>query len=833
MLTSLRLAVRRLRRAPGYALAIIGILALGFGATAAVLGVADAALLRPFPYRDPAALVEVRETFNHGEGSGGASFPNFRDWQAGAPAFAGLAAYQVSPVTLAPASAGRTASTGTADRVRAAIATPNLFRVLGVGARVGRALRPGDGGPASTPVVVLGNALWRTRFGGDPAVVGRTIRVEDSLYTVVGVMPAGFRFPAEGGADLWIPYDPTPAQEASRGSHGLEVIGRLRPGVTQEGAHAQLVAVAARLARVYPDDQSGRSVDVRALRDAVAGYTRPTLLALTGAALLVLLIAIANVANLALARAAAGRREMAVRLALGASRWQLARDGLAEAVLLAGVAGVTGALAAQAGFAVLGRAAGDALPLAAGLRLDAPVVVALIGAGALAAMALAVIPLFGALGIQGASGTPRAVFAAGGPRAGISTGERRTQGGLVIAQIALSLALLAGAGVLLRTVSALRGTPLGLDPERVLTAHVPVPNTRPGSAGPTAAFLRPVLERLRATPGITAAGAISLLPLQEMWHNGLFTVEGAAPPAGEPPIAEHRIVSPGYFGAMHVPLLAGRDVAERVPLPVTPDSAGAANTPCEIVVNAALARGFLTGTAGRGALVHAIGRRLLGVAASPCTVVGVVGDVRQWSLARKPLLEIYYPYGMFDGHLQGADDMVLVVRSPLPATLVTRAVREVVRAVDPGQPVYKIETMTDVVNASLADRQLYAGVLGAFGATALTLAAAGVYAVLAYAVARRRREMGVRMALGARGADIVRLVVREGAVLAGMGVVAGIAGAALLTRALRGVLYGVTAADPVSFALAAAALTGVALLAAWLPARRAARVDPAVALRAE
>nr|MDQ6925767.1 FtsX-like permease family protein [Candidatus Eremiobacteraeota bacterium] len=255
----------------------------------------------------------------------------------------------------------------------------------------------------------------------------------------------------------------------------------------------------------------------------------------------------------------------------------------------------------------------------------------------------------------------------------------------------------------------------------------------------------------------------------------------------------------------------------------------AANTPCEVVVNTVLARGFL---AGRGPLDQALGRRILGLGPAPCTVVGVAGDVRQASLDRRPLPEIYHPYGTLDG-AQGAEEMVLVVRSTLPAATAVRAVREAVRAVDPGQPVYKVETMTDVVNASLADRQLYAGVLGAFGAAALTLAAAGVYAVLAYAVARRRREMGVRMALGARGADIVRLVVREGAVLAGIGVVAGIAGAALLTRALRTVLYGVTAADPVSFALAAAALTGVALFAAWLPARRAARVDPAIALRAE
>jgi len=826
MLTDLRLAARRLRRAPGYALAAAGILALGIGANAAVFGVVDAALLRPFPYREPGQLVAAHET---GPGFvGSVSWPNFRDWQAGARAFADLAAYQNAHVTFAPAGAGGAVP----ERVSAVGATPNLFRLLGAPRPLlGRGFAQGDGAPGGAQVAVVSERFWRRALGGDPAAVGRTVRLDGDPVTVVGVMPAEFRFPARWqGADVWIPVDPSPAKASRRGSHSLQVVGRLRPGASVEEANRDLQAVAARLARTYPAEQAGRGASVQSLRAEWTGDTRPALVALAGAVALVLGIACANVANLALARGAVRRREFTVRAALGATRARLAREVAAEGAVLTAAAAAAGAAFAWAALGALGRAAERVVPLGAGLRFDWRLFAFLLAAAALTTVLFALAPALAAARVD-----LRAGLAAGDPRSGEGRGQRRTRSALVVAQVALSLALLVGAGLLLRAVAALRGAPLGLDPAGVVTAHVPMPNGRSGGAGPAAGFLRPVLARLRATPGVAAAGAISMLPVQEAWTNGGFAVEGAPPvPSGQEPLAERRVVSPGYFAAMGVPLVAGRGFGEQDGAPAAvppPDGAplsAAFARGCVVMVNATLAGRHIA--PGRP-LADAVGRRLL-LDGNACTVVGVAGDVRQAGLDTPPQAEVYYPYAMLDGPA-GAEKMVVVVRSPRPVDAVAGAIRTAVREADPALPVYRVATMAEVVAESLADRRLYAGLLGGFGAAALALAAAGVYAVLAYAVAQRRREVGVRMALGARAGDVVRLVVGQGARLVAAGVVAGLAGALVLGRALGGLLYGVGASDPPTVAAAAAVLAFVALAASWVPARRAARADPAVVLRAE
>lgn len=799
----LRFGLRSLLRSPGFAAVAILCLALGIGANAALFSVLNAVLLRPLPFAQPDRLVRIFEK-QGGMSQGSVSVPNFRDWAEQSTSFEQLAAYQIGNRNLQQ-------GTGEPERIQTVEATPNLFSLLGARPLRGRVFKPGMDESGKAKIAVVSEELWRTRLGGVPSLVGGTIRLDGVPYTVIGIMPASFYFPAGGSSTgIWTLFEPSPEAASARGDHFLAVIGRLKPGTTLEQATTQLVTVAARIEKEHPAEQTGRSVLLQPLRETVVGQVRPALLILFGAVGLVLLIACANVANLLLARTAVRQHEVAIRLALGASRSRVVRQLLLESLVLSFTGAVLGLLLAQWGLAALTPLAEGALPIFKGFPLDGRVFSFLLAISVLSALAFGAVPAF-----QASHEKVRDSLSE-------SAGEKTTGGGhqklfrsaLVILEIAVSLVLLVGAGLLLRGFLALSSTPPGLVAENVLTAHLPVPAAQ--LEGSTVRVFRPALEKIRAIPGVRSAAVISMLPIQNAWNNGEFAIEGRpAPQPGQEPLAELRAASPGFFQSLGIPILRGRDFTE----------SDGESGPLVTIINEALARKYFPGE-------DPIGRRLRRKEEGVLTIVGVVGNVRQAGLGYAPLMEIYFPYAAASA-MGRLGDAVLVVRTAVPPESVTGEVRAAVTSVSPALPLYNVLTMEQVIDRSLASRRLNLWLLAVFAGIALVLSAAGLYGVISYLVAQRTRELGVRIALGAQRRDVIGLVMRQGASLTGLGILLGLLGAFVFTRVLGSLLYGVSAHDPLTFAAFAAMLAAVALLATWLPARRASRVDPILAIRAE
>lgn len=795
-----RLALRSLGRSPAFSTVAVLCLALGIGANAALFSVLNAVLLRPLPFPEPDRLVQIFEKMGE-KGQGSVSVPNFRDWQEQSTGFEQLAAYQAGSLNLQ--------GSDEPERILAVSATPNLFSLLQARPLLGRAFAAATDVPGRDQVAVIGEDLWRTRFGADPSLVGRVVRLDGRPHTVIGIMPRAFDFPPGGNAtDIWVLLHPGEDMINSRGTHFLAVVGRLKDGVSLEQATAQLVAVAARLEKEYPNEQTGRSVLVQPLRDSLVGKVRPALLILFGAVALVLLIACANMANLLLARAAVRRREVAVRLALGATRARLVRQFLVESLVLALAGAALGLLLARWSLAALSPLAASALPIFREFPLDGRVFTFLLGIALFSGLAFGIVPA-----LQASRGDVRESLTEGG---GKTTGSRRQQlfrSTLVVFEIAVSLVLLVGAGLLLRGFLVLSGTPPGLVPDHVLTAHIPVPEAQ--LEGSTERVFRPLLQEVRNIPGVRSAAVVSMLPIQNAWTNGDFWIDGRPePPPGQWPMAELRMASPGFFQTLGIPLLRGRDFAER-------EGEKGADV---VIVNDTLARRHFPGE-------EAVGRRL-SFSGKLFTIVGVVGDVRQAGLDLDPLAEIYFPYALPD-FVGLFGDPVLVLRTAVPPGSVTEEVRAAVRRVDPALPLYEVLTMDEVISESLAGRRLNLWLLGLFAGMALVLAATGLYGVISYLVAQRTREIGVRMALGAQTWDVIGLVMRQAAGLTGTGIAVGLAGALAFTSLLESLLYGVSTRDPLTYAALAALLALVALLATWLPAWRASRVDPILAIRTE
>ncbi|HEX9944661.1 MAG TPA: ABC transporter permease [Thermoanaerobaculia bacterium] len=795
----LRFGLRSLLRSPGFAAVAILCLALGIGANAALFSVLNAVLLRPLPFAEPDRLVRIYEQLK-GRGRGSVSLPSFRDWAEQSTGFEQLAAYQMASRNLQ--------RTGDPERIQAVEATPNLFSLLGVRPLFGRVFAAGTDGPGKARVAVVSEELWRTRLGGDPSLVGSAIRLEGVPYTVIGVMPASFDFPAGGDStDVWLLFEPAPEMASSWDSRFLAVIGRLKPGVTLEQATTQLATVAARIEKEHPAEQTGRSVLVQPLRETLVGQVRPALLILFGAVGLVLLIACANVANLLLARAAVRQREVAIRLAVGASRARLVRQFLLESLVLSFAGTALGLLFARWSLDALAPLAKGALPVYKEFPLDGRVFGFLLVVALLSALAFGIVPA-----LQSSRG-----YAQGGlTKAGGRTTEGRLQrfrSALVIVEIAVSLILLVGAGLLLRGFLTLSSTEPGLVAEKVLTGHLSVPDGQ--LKGSTPRLFRPALEKIRAIPGVRSAALISMLPIQNAWMNGRFVIEGRPDPQpGQEPVAELRIASPGLFQSLGIPILKGRDFTE---------SDGEAGPPAAIV-NEALVRKYFPREAPLGQRLRFSGETF--------TIVGVVGSVRQAGLDNDPLAEIYFPYAAPDA-MESLGDAVLVIRTAVPPEGVTAGVRAAVTSVDPALPIYNVLTMQQVIEKSLAGRRLNLWLLAIFAGMALVLSAAGLYGVISYVVAQRTREIGVRIALGAQTRDVIGLVMRQGLALTSAGIVLGLLGAFAFTRVLGNLLYGVSARDPLTHVVLAAVLGMVALLATWLPARRVSRVDPILAIRAE
>lgn len=798
----LRYGVRALRKQPGFSLVVVLTLAVGIGTNSTIFSFANGVLLRPLPYANPESLVALDETSpKRNVTSMGVSFPNFLDWRAQNQVFEDIAAYTEGTYTLVGG--------GEPEQIRGAGVSSGLFEILGVTPALGRTISPEEDRPGSETVVILSHGLWQRRFGSVPGIVGRTISVNDRQHTVVGVMPPGFKFPEV--ADLWVPLA-LDTQRWTRNDHGLRAIARLKPGVSLGQAAAEMEAIALRVEEQNPVTNEGLRVSVTNLRAGLVGDYRQSILILLGVVGFVLLIACVNVANLLLARASSRRREVSIRVALGAGRWRIFRQLITESLVLSAAGGALGLVLALWGLQLLLTAVPVELPFWMKFDLDGRVL------AFTAAVSLLTGVVFGAApALQASKVDLNVTLKEGGRSDGhAGAGMRRLRGLLVVGEVALSLVLLIGAGLMMRSFLRLQQVDVGVDPEHVLTMAVPLPSAKYRELERRSSFFQQLVERVGALPGVREVGAVSNLPLSgSLWGRSL-TVEGRPVlSVGEAPMINHCVVTPGYFRAMGIPIQTGRDFA----------GADAKDAPKVTVVDERLARAYWPGESPLGKRVR------FGPPESNepwHTVVGVVGEVRHERADAATRMSVYVPYQQIP-----VRQMTLAVRTGGDPSALAAAVRNQVRGLDPDQPVTAVRTMGEVVSSAIWQPRLHAILFGVFAAVALALASVGIYGVMSYAVTQRTHEIGVRIALGARPRDIVRMVVGHGLALTLVGIALGAAFALALTRVMTSLLFEVSAADPATFAANVALLTAVSLVACYIPARRATRVDPLVALRYE
>jgi len=802
-----RYGVRTLARTPGFTVAAVLALALGIGATTAIFSVVDAVLLRPLPYAHPDRLAVVLT-----RGTGPVAPANFLDWRREASRFERMGAAEAWGTNLG--------GDGRPEHVEGVRVTPDIFPLLGVRPQLGRTFGPDEDEAGKAQVVVLGHRLWQRRFGGDASVVGRSITLDGVPHVVVGVMPRGFEFPPfwATGAEMWAPL-PLAERSGSRTGQSLRTFARLAPGASLDQARAEMAAITGRLENEYPG--TNRNVVVRTLDDVVVGDVRSALLVLLGAVAFVLLIACANVAHMLLARASARHKEVALRAALGASRARVIRQLLTESLVLAAIGGAAGvALAAAALRALIAISPGN-LPRLETAGMDGRVLAATLLVSLVTGITFGLVPA-----VQASRSDLTGSLREGERGSTVGAGRHRLRRLLMASELALALVLLVGAGLMVRTFVALRRFDPGFDSRRVVTAVVSLKGSRSEAPARRLAFYREVLDRVRALPGVVSASAINHLPLAGDVWGFPFQIEGQPPSApGESPSAAFRVVLPGYFQAMGLPLVRGRDFTDD-------DRLG---TPGAVIVNEWLAQRYWPGA-------DPIGKRMtlddLDKNPEWLTVVGVARNAARGKWAAAPDEEMYLPLQQSRLYLEREGGpfsfLTLVARTSTdqPAAL-GPSLRTAVWSVDGNVAVSEVQTMEQVVAGATASPRFYLLLLGSFAAAALVLAALGIYGVMSYSVAQRRNEIGIRMALGARPADVMRLVMNEAAGVVALGAAAGLVVALLVTRMMGALLYGVAATDPVTFALVSVALTLVALLATYVPARRAIRVDPLKALRAE
>jgi len=803
LIRDLRYGIRVLARNPGFTCAAVATLALSLAANTAILGVADAVLLRPLPYPDPDRLVEIRgASSERGLETAPLSNQRFLALAERNASFSSLGAWTTDTINL----------TGVPEPVElhALRVSPGVLETLGVRPDPGRNFLPVEEVRGGPPVVLLGREIWSRRFGSDPGVAGRTISLGGVSHTVVGVLPRGLAFP-DGAADIWIPRVAEPAflsaGAVERGAGYLNLVARLKAGVTPGAARAELDLLAKNDPRADGLD-AGMTYRMAPLKETLTRGSRPALLLLLGSVGFVLLIACANVANLMLAKSTGRRREIALRSALGAGRARIVALLLTESLLLAFVAGVLGLLLARWGIDLLVSAGASGLPRAGEIRLDGRIAAATIALSLLSGLVFGIGPA-----LSTSSGDVAGSLKEGGGNSAGGNAGRRLRGGLVVAEVALSVVLLIGAGLLLRSFVRLQAVETGFDAAGLLVAQTHLPASRYAQPAAMRDFYSRLVGDVETLPGVVSAGASESLPLGEPGAQTLVAVDGAAlPPPGERAVVSLDTVSPGYFRTMGIPLRKGR-------LFTPEDGPGA---PIKVVVSTGFARRFFPGA-------DPIGRRVvLGRGATGFEIVGVVGDVRHGGLDESPAPSFY-----LCSLQRTVPRMSLIVRTAGAAPGLASAIRERVRSIDPDQPVARIATMDEIIGGSLADRRFLLRIVGAFALAALLLAAVGIYGVTAYAVGRRAPEMGIRIALGAGRRDLVGMVVGETLRLTLAGAAIGVACALAAGPALSGFLYGVGAGDPATIALIVLLLTAVSILAAWAPARRAARIDPAIALRSE
>ena len=796
LLQDIRFAFRILRKSPGFTAVATIALALGIGANTAIFSVIHAVLLRPLPYTDPAAIVEINEAMRGSLQS--VSPPNFLDWKSQNRTLSGIAAYQDSTMTLGGGSV--------AQRLDAGFVGADLFGVLGVSPFMGRGFLASEERQGGALVVVLGYGIWQRRFGADPQMVGRSLKFEGKDYQVIGVMPRSFTFPGE--IDLWFPLvltdrDTNPGQ---RGAHYLNVVARLKPGVSVEQAYADLSAIERSIATQFSTVQ-GYGVWVRPLLDAMVGDVRRPLLMLLGAVGFVLLIACVNVSNLLLARAAGRRVEIAVRCALGAGRWRIVRQLLAESVMLSLAGGVLGVLFASWGVRALSGVLPQDLPRSSTIDVNGLVLLFSV------MVSLSTGILFGVAPAAYASTPDLSAFLKDARRDGRSaSGHGTFRSVLIAAEVALALVLLAGAGLAIRSFERLNRIDPGFDPDHVLSLSLSLPEARYPDVASVARFYKTYVEALAAQPGVIAAGAVMRPPLSQGGLGGTFSIIGRD--AGDDQRMQVRPATPGYFETLRIPVRRGRYFSAI-------DGELGAHV---AIVSDEAARRFWPGE-------DPIGKRIrihvsIGVREREREIVGVVGDVKIRTLEAAAAPVVYVPHAQYV-----ADEMTVVVRTagePLASVpLVTAQLAQIDREV----ALTNVRPAERMVSASVAQPRFRMLMLGLFALIALGLAAVGLYGVMAYSVGQRRGELGLRIALGADSGDVLRLVLRQSLMPVGIGIAVGLLGAGALTRIMSTLFFDVSPFDPITFTAVPVLLAVVAAIACYIPARRATRVDPLAALR--
>jgi len=795
----IRYGLRSLLKRPGFTAIALIALALGIGANTAIFSLVNAVVLQPLPYPDPDRLVWMYGNIRNGGNRASVSPPDFLDYRAQNKTFEQFAASGTTPRPI------NLTGSGEPERLSASAVTGNYFEAFGVVPVLGRGFSLENEKPGSDQVTVLSYALWQKRFAGDPEIVNKTINLDGKAFTVVGVMGEGVNLPQ--AAELWVPlnFDGDPEMKI-RKAHFLRPIGRLKQGVTLAQAQADTDVVAGALEEQFPDSNTGWNLRLIPLREQLFGGTRTTVLILFGAVGFVLLIACANVANLLLVRAAARQKEIALRTALGASRLRILRQMLTESLLLSVLGGALGALLATWGVQLLVTLSEGSIPRTANVKIDLTVLAFTLGISLVTGILFGLAPAFRTMNLNLIDSLKD------GARGGAeSTLRNRTRSLLVVFESAVAVMLLIGAGLLVRSLIALQRVDPGFDSNNVLTMRLDLSRKKYDTPEKAANFFQQLETRVGNLPGVDVLGFTTELPLSGQPNDIPFTVEGRPPvKPGEEFGGDFRRVNQKFFSALKIPLLRGRNFTEQE----------VRQTDKVVIVSQQLVNVVFPNE-------EALGKRLVSAMGNQAyEIIGIVGDIRHRSLDNAPFPTMYFPT-----HAIGRAN--LVVRTKGDPLSVAASVRKEVQALDPDQPVAAIRTMKDWVDSSVAAPRYRTTLLALFAALAMILAATGIYGVMSYSVAQRTHEIGVRMALGARRFDVLKLVVRQGMVLAVIGVVVGLGGAYALTRVMSSLLFGVTEKDPVTFAVVAGLLVAVSFIACFVPARRATKVDPLVALRYE
>jgi len=794
----IRYGARSLMKRPGFTAVALIALALGIGANTAIFSLVNAVLVRPLPFAEPDRLVWAWGNVRTGSNRASVSPPDFLDYRRQNTTFEEFAASFSMPVPL------NLTGSGEPERLTAAAVTGNYFQALGVEPLLGRTFLLDNEKPGNDQVAILSYALWQKRFGGDRSVVNRTIVLDGRTCLITGVMPQDFNFPQS--AELWVPINfEIAAGMKQRGAHFMRPIGKLKQGVTLAQAQADTDAVARRLEEQYPDTNRGWNLRLESLRERLVGSTRPTLFILFGAVGFVLLIACANVANLLLVRAAGRQKEIALRSALGAGRFRIVRQMITESVLLALIGGALGTLLAVWGTELLVKLSESNLPPTAQVRIDATVLAFTLLMSVFTGVLFGLAPALRTMNLNLIESLKEGV------RSGAEGGRNRTRSVLVALESAFAVVLLIGAGLLVRSLIELQNVTPGFDPQNVLTMRVDLPRGKYSTPEKNGSFFTEIERRIGSLAGVEDVGLISELPLSGQRNDILFAVEGRPPVSSDQLFgADYRRVNQNYFNAMRIPLLRGRNFTEQE----VRESAKV------VIISDLLARQVFPNE-------EPIGKRLIVVIdKQPFEIIGIGGDVRDRALEINPFPAMYLPSNQ-NGWMN------VVVRTQGDPASFAGAVRKEVHAIDPDQPVAAVRTMNEWMDTSVSGPRYRTALLALFAFVALVLASTGIYGVMSYSVSQRTHEIGVRMALGARRSDVMKLVVLQGMTLVVIGVGLGLLGAIALTRVMSTLLFGVTARDPLTFAAVGALLVVVAFVACYLPARRATKIEPLVALRYE